>query len=99
MHLKSRRFLLCLGSIWPRPSLASCLLGGLAITSLSALGLPTAKEASMERFIRNALIVGPSVVTIWSWLAARGQRQLEGSATAVTQESIELRGSTDATSQ
>lgn len=75
------------------------LLGGLAITSLSALALLTAKEASMERFIRNALIVGPSVVTLWSWLAARGQREIEGSVTAVTQESIELQGSTNANSQ
>jgi hypothetical protein len=75
------------------------LFGGLAITSLFALALPTANEASMERFIQNFLIVGPSVVTVWSWLAARGQRQLEGSANAVTQEGIELQGSASAVSQ
>lgn len=68
-------------------------LGGLAITSLFALALLAAKEASMERFIQNFLIVGPSVVTMWSWLAARGQREIEGSADAIAHESIELQGS------
>lgn len=74
-------------------------LGGFALTSLLALALLTAKEASMEGFIRNSLTVGPSVVTVWSWLTARGQWQLEGSVDAVVHESIELQGSTNAVPQ
>jgi hypothetical protein len=75
------------------------LFGGLAISSLFALALPTVNEASMERFIQNFLIVGPSVLTVWTWLAARGQRELEGSTNAVSQESIELQGSANAVAQ
>lgn len=75
------------------------LFGGLAITALFALALLTAKEDLMERFVRNCLLVGPAVVTLWSWLAARGQRQLEDSADVVADESIELQGSTDAVSR
>jgi len=75
------------------------LLGGLALTSLLALALLPAKDASMEGFIRTSLTVGPSVVTLWSWLAARSQWQLEGSVDAVAHETIELQGSTNTAPQ
>ena len=74
-------------------------LGGLTLTSLLALALLPAKEASMEGFIRTSLTVGPSVVTLWSWLAARSQWQLEGSVDAVVHETIELQGSTNTVPQ
>lgn len=64
------------------------LFEGLDLTCFLALALLTAKDASMEGFIRTTLTVGPFVVTVWSWLAARGQWQLEGSTDAVAQESI-----------
>jgi hypothetical protein len=78
------------------------LLGGLAITSLSALALLAAEEASMEGFVHKIIIVGPSILTAWSWLAALGQQRLEEPTTsAVTPEtaleSFELQDSTNAT--
>jgi hypothetical protein len=77
--------------------LFTSLLGGLAITSTTTMVVMLAWKdgsrglsTSMEEFVRQALTVGPTVTTMWSWIVAFVLRKLEQQPCNGIQDETEL---------
>jgi hypothetical protein len=77
--------------------LFTSLLGGIAITSTTTMVAMLASKdgshgmsTSTEAFVRQALTVGPTVITVWSWVVAFVLRKVEQQPCSDTQDATEL---------